>query len=335
MTIAFRFRHVALCLCSLLVATRSPAQVIESVGTRAQGMGGAFVAVATDSTATWWNPGALAAGPFVDISLSRAVIEQEQVAPESRGRSSWFALGTPPIGVSYYRLQLTDIRPVPATDSAAADREDVPAAVRSLTVRQLGATVVHTLVAGVHVGATLKYVRGTGRTAVGNASLTADDLLDAGEELEGGKADNHFDLDLGVLATAGVLRLGGLVRNVREPEFANGQWRLPRQFRAGVALDFEQGDGPPLTVAFDADIRRYTAGTGDRRMVALGAEQWLFARRLGVRAGARFNAVGDKARMVTGGASVAVRPGTFLEGHVVRGGSGEERGWGAGARVSF
>ena len=32
------------------------AQIVESVGHRALGMGGAFVAVADDSTATWWNP---------------------------------------------------------------------------------------------------------------------------------------------------------------------------------------------------------------------------------------------------------------------------------------
>ena len=35
------------------------AQFIEAVGVRALGMGGAFVAVANDSSATWWNPAGL------------------------------------------------------------------------------------------------------------------------------------------------------------------------------------------------------------------------------------------------------------------------------------
>src|SRR5262245_56330695 len=37
-------------------------QPFESVGTRALGMGGAFVAVADDSSAVYWNPAGLATG---------------------------------------------------------------------------------------------------------------------------------------------------------------------------------------------------------------------------------------------------------------------------------
>ena len=40
------------------------AQIYETVGIRAQGMAGAFVAVADDSTATWWNPAGLATGAY-------------------------------------------------------------------------------------------------------------------------------------------------------------------------------------------------------------------------------------------------------------------------------
>ena len=35
-------------------------------------MGGAFVAVADDSTATWWNPAGQAAGAFFDVTLGWA-----------------------------------------------------------------------------------------------------------------------------------------------------------------------------------------------------------------------------------------------------------------------
>src|SRR5437762_12072611 len=39
-------------------------QTTEVVGVRAQGMGGAFTAVADDATATWWNPAGLARGAY-------------------------------------------------------------------------------------------------------------------------------------------------------------------------------------------------------------------------------------------------------------------------------
>jgi hypothetical protein len=69
--------------------------------------------------------------------------------------------------------------------------------------------------------------------------------------------------------------------------------------------------------------------------VALGIERWLAGQRVGVRGGARFNTVGGKERAATAGISVAVRSGLFLDGHVVRGGSEDDRGWGVAARVSF
>ena len=50
-------------------ARAASAQTIETVGERALGMGGAFVAVADDSSATWWNPGRRSPpGPFVDVA---------------------------------------------------------------------------------------------------------------------------------------------------------------------------------------------------------------------------------------------------------------------------
>jgi hypothetical protein len=82
-------------------------------------------------------------------------------------------------------------------------------------------------------------------------------------------------------------------------------------------------------------VKRYSVATGDRRVIAIGAEQWFATRRVGVRAGGRFNTVGPQDRAATGGVSVAVRSGLYLEAHAVRGGRVDDRGWGAGARVSF
>ena len=47
------------------------AQTFENVGVRAQGLAGAFVAVADDATASWWNPAGLATGTYVSAVLER------------------------------------------------------------------------------------------------------------------------------------------------------------------------------------------------------------------------------------------------------------------------
>src|SRR5436190_10916871 len=52
-------------LLSALLFVSTPAlaqQIFEAVGSRALGMGGAFVGVADDSTAVYWNPAGLSAG---------------------------------------------------------------------------------------------------------------------------------------------------------------------------------------------------------------------------------------------------------------------------------
>jgi hypothetical protein len=209
--------------------------------------------------------------------------------------------------------------------------------VRSLTASQIGVTVLRTLVTGVHVATTLKYLRGTLRSAEDDGAAPLEELLDRGEGLEGGDAAGHFDFDLGVLAVAGPVRLGAVARNLREPRFeaAGTRFAVARQVRVGIAFDAEEAGGPPLTIALDADARSYDAGLGRRRVVAVGAEQWLLGRRVGVRAGFRASTAGDAARTATVGGSVALRSGLFVDGHLSGGGSTSERGWGAAARVSF
>ncbi len=301
------------------------------------GMGGAFVAVAADSTATWWNPAGLATGPFSDISIGRGVTDLHTEGPARRDRLSWFAATSPAVGFSYYRLRITDIRGFGPTGQDPVDRQDTRAevSVRSFSARSLGLTVVQSLLPGVHAGATLKYVRGTVRAGTGDGTLEADELLDRGEDLEGGDAENKFDLDAGLIGQAGPIRIGAAMRNIRLLRFGDGAFELPRQTRVGAAIDAEKAGGPPLILAVDFDVKAYATGSGERRVIAGGVEQWLFAKRLGLRSGARFNRVGARERATTAGASIAARSGVYVEGQIVRGGSEAERGWGIGARMSF
>ena len=331
----------------LAPAVAADAQIVESVGSRALGMGGAFVAVASDSTATWWNPAGIAAGPFVDLGSGRDRLDVTEQAPAWRHKTSWYALGTPTLGLSYYRFRITDVQPfAPVAGGRPRERGNAP--VQSVALSQLGFTIVRTLISGVHVGTTLKYLRGTVRSGpldgVVESAASLPAALEQGDALEGGKAENRFDLDVGLIAVAGPLRLGAVVRNVREPEFftagdapdalATGM-RLPRQVRLGAAFDGAAVGSIPLTVAVDADLQTYVTASGERRMIALGAEQWILGRRVGVRVGGRVNTRGARERVATGGVTVAAGGGLYLDGYAVRGGTDEERGWGLATRISF
>ena len=321
------------------------AQTIETVGERALGMGGAFVAVADDSTATWWNPAALAPGPFFDLSVGWAGTEQRQDGePIARTRVTGLSLSTPPLGVSYYRFCITDIQPTGSIGTPVAGREDGRAGVvRSLRLHDVGVTLLTSVFTGVHVGTTLKFLRGRVEHTTGGAQSTPEDLLDLGDDATGAESQNQFDADVGVLATTGPIRVGAVVRNLLEAEFDDGSnaglaaMRLPRQARVGVAFDgaLRRTKASPWVVSADVDVVRYTTGTGDRRVIAAGAERWLFGKRLGIRGGGRFNQVGHKERSATAGVSGAIRPGLFVEAHAVAGGSADERGWGVAGRVSF
>ena len=328
-------RNAILCTFALAFGAQAAAQTSEVTGSRALGMGGAFVAVANDSSATWWNPAGIAAGPLLDIALTHATVEGTDDVPAVRQQVTGFAFATPPLGVSYYRFRVTDIQPFDPTGSVTPRREDVGAEmhVGSLAASQLGLTLVQTLIPGLHAGVTVKYLRGRFENAREPGGVDSTALLDTGDDLHEAETDGRMDLDLGLLAVIGPMRLGARMRNVREPEL--GGVRLPRQSRAGIAFDPERTTGLPLVVALDADLAEYQTSFGPRRRLAIGAEHWLWNRRLGVRAGGRANTTGARERAVTAGASFAVRAGVYVDGHVVTGSAADERGWGLAARLSF
>src|SRR5215510_10811088 len=206
-----KFKRVAfLFALHIFTTSQAVAQIIETVGSRALGMGGAFVAVASDSSATWWNPAGLAAGPYLDVAVARGITERPKELPAWRDRATWFAVGSPPLGLSYYRFRLTDIPPLHSTGGNAGSRQDDQATVpvQSLAASQFGVTLVQTLLEGLHVGTTVKYLRGTLHVGREDSLLPPAELLDRGDDLDGGDTSSAFDLDIGVLAEAEALRLG-------------------------------------------------------------------------------------------------------------------------------
>src|SRR6478672_1205265 len=186
---------------SLILAPTAEAQTTDVIGIRAQGMGGAFTAVADDATAWWWNPAGLAAGPFLNglIEFARPLTSTSESV---RGIS----VAYPALGFTYYRLPLRQIRISASTESSAINRQDDEAA-----LRVYGATVGQSIGSHLVVGTTFKI-------------LHAD--------------DTNVAFDDGVMTSFGPVRAGVTMHDLTEPSFGAGPtvFTLVRTARLGVAL---------------------------------------------------------------------------------------------------
>lgn len=329
-----------------LLPPGTAAQSFSSAGTRAQGMGGAFVGVADDGTAIYWNPAGLAAGAYFSLVLDTGGGEatpEGQVAGADRS-SFLIGLSTPALGLGYYRLKSASIVPPPTllpVEEAATDRNlsGLPLArVDTLITHHAGITLVQSITQGIAVGTTLKLVRGiTGSTTL--EAATAGDLL-ASDTALFGQARNQFDLDVGLMASGGPLKMGLTLRNVREPGFerpdGTGELTLERQARAGVSYAVTRD----WLAAADVDLLRSRDAFGERRDIAVGVEGRL-APRAFVRSGISMNtlddaAVGDARGLAySAGASYAAKASVFIDGHVTAGGDRTGLNWGIAARFVY
>jgi hypothetical protein len=339
-------RLAALAAAILLVSSApARAQIYESVGTRAQGMGGAFVAIADDATATWWNPAGVAGGAYANLVIDYGQIQQPQSQRDATGQlvAAWrtrprgFALAFPALGVSYYRLSLSEIQPNSPTETGGVSRQDQGTAsvrLRALVLDQFGATVGQSVGNHLVLASTLKLVRGS----IVSAPAGSDASLDAAQAL-GGSAETHADLDLGALATFGRVRAGVSVKNVRAPEFGAGDDRmaLGRQARAGFAVTGRSQTAAvqSFALAFDADLTKTMTVVGEERHVAGGIEAFTLKSHLGLRAGLSGNTIGAARVSPSVGASLGVRATMYLEGQLTGGGDQARHGWGLDLRLTF
>lgn len=299
------------------------AQTFEGPGTRAQGMG-AFVAVADDASAVYWNPAGLASGAYFSLVLDRTDSETDAHSGSAGSRSSWLlALTMPAVGLSYYRLRSTVVSPSDAGPT-------VPSHVESLVTHHAGATLVQSLTDRVAVGATVKLVRGL--ASEGDVAGDAESLLDDWDLM--GVATNRFDLDVGVMASTDFVRAGLTLRNLTRPGFrtpSDTELHLDRQARAGVSLLLTRR----WTAAADLDLTRNRGPFGDVRALAVGAEGRLTQRAM-VRTGLQVNTAGsDRMPTASLGGTYAVFGALLVDAHFRTGSDHGFRGWGIAGRVVF
>ena len=284
------------------------AQHFGGIGARAEGMGGAFVAVADDASAVYWNPAGIATGPIFDLQLS-----------VGRGSTVFVGAALPVLGASYYRTR--EVTGLP-TVSDSPDRQAGGSGevhVRTLTMTNFGVTVVQTVVPGVVIGTTARVVQGG---IVSRESRTT------------------VDLDAGAMVSAWDMRFGLTARNLREPGFdtGNGMVRLKRQFRVGAALaprSLPTGAHGPFSLAIDADLTTTPDVRGDRRTAAAGGEYWLGEGFIGLRAGVRWSTLGDSNRSFSGGFTVRLPRSVHVEGQMTKPNDSEGNDWTVAARVAF
>jgi F plasmid transfer operon, TraF, protein len=238
----------ALLASCILIPSTAAAQPFETVGVRALGMGGAFVAVADDATAIWWNAAGLATGGVFSMTIEYNSLDIDSLADELTGRSATaIMVGTPPLGLGYVRTKFDGPLLLPNNTVQHA----------SLVTHQVGVTLLQTLLPGLTVGGTIKFVRG-------EASIGPEQLL--------GRATNAVDVDAGGLFVSGPWRAGVTVRNIVEPEFDTIAGVPLRTQRVARELDGLHGRGSH-GVDLDAGRRsgRRQANACGRRGMAMGA----------------------------------------------------------------
>ena len=335
--------RASVCAALVLASARSAhAQTYEAVGTRAQSMGGAFVAVADDATATWWNPAGIATGAYFSAVFEHGRTTSPDKAPPTgpaaRLGTNDFTAVFPAMGISYYRLRISQIRPVSSIAADGSNRQDLGDLrldLRSTSVSQFGATFGQTIGGHLAVGTTLKLLRAGPASAT---KLPDGDALDAADDLPV-STSTRADLDLGIMVSTARVRIGASVKNLTNPQFTSegGSVRLERQARAGVALLLPAAGGVDgVTVASDLDLTRTSTVSGEIKHWATGGEIWLGRRHVGVRGGLTRNMVGDGGPVTRSfGFSVSPLKGVFLDAARSVGADSSLRGWSASVRLTF
>jgi hypothetical protein len=215
---------------------------VESIGARAQGMGGAFVAVADDPSAPFWNPAGLATGAPASAAIDLTRFQ-------SGNRRSVLA------GVATWPLGLTYVRQVGRFSGS------------TFSSSTFQFTVLHTVIDHLNVGANVKLMRGT--IDDGGAKSSTEFDMDLGAMASFDKA--RVGLTLKNLLRPEFTNVAGIATVVPR-QFRAGAAVMPRDGLT-LALDLDLDtvglwDGPRRGIAVGGESRVSS------RLTARGGVRW-------------------------------------------------------------
>jgi hypothetical protein len=314
-----KIRNPALAVLILALFTARTAGAQAPVGTRASGMAGAYVGVADDATAVYWNPAGIAATTIVSVVVNAGaqptVAGQPQLAAGQQDTTATVALSATAIGLAYYRFGTYGTRSDEPEVSGVRSREEVRRSVHGITTSTLGVSLLQSFTEFVVVGVTPKVMWGS----LNDTSTTT------------------FDVDAGAMLVVNRLHLGVVAHNLTTPEFEDVTGRpvaLEREVRIGGAWGSGWTGISRVIVSIDTDVMSRPTPSGDRRDLAAGLETWWLNQRLGVRGGVSRSTVGDARGAVAAGISAGWKPGMLVEAHLTRG-HADDYSWSVGARMLF
>jgi F plasmid transfer operon, TraF, protein len=322
-----------------LIPTHVLAMEFSIVGPRAAGMGGAGVAITTDSLATYWNPAGLAMTQTLDIRMqvtaqgvarngaydtvrniencgSCTPADAQNFANQINGQSGsanasagLYFKGH--LGDHAFGFNISDVawagtypnQPFQATGANVTGQ----LAMRGLETRQAVFSYAYAFADKTFsIGVSGKIIQGAAYT--GLATLTNGQDVTLSDHFGKAKISSGFGIDVGALyKPTSWLRLGVVAKDLTSPTFdaPNGeQFKISPQYRGGVAVNPYSS----LTISFDGDILSNSTLVPNvkSQVLSLGAEQTLFSEFLSLRLGAYKN-VADAASNVTPTAGFGLR----------------------------
>jgi hypothetical protein len=258
-------------------------------------MGGAFVAVADDASAVYWNPAGLASGAFFSLVLDRNQLVHLADAPtdDDTPAGLLFAVAMPALGFSYSRT--------------VSDR---------LSSQQFGVTVVQSLRDGVAVGATVAAVHG-------QTDLESRTRLDADVGILASGGVGRVGLTVHNALEPSFTASDGEVR--RQRQVRGGASLVVRQL-VTVALDSDL----TVTDTTRGGWRDLAIGAEAHPLARIWARSGVHWNTAGGEAGGT-----GAAPVLSVGGSVAAYGALLVDGQVTVGSKNGDRGWGIGARFVY
>jgi hypothetical protein len=309
-----------------LVATPAVAVEFAVVGPRAVGMGGAGVAVTTDSLATYWNPAGLAMTQTVDIraQVSAQGVDRRGIlqtlkdiedfnssAPNAAAQAQALrdrinnggALSAVATGGLYFKGHIGEhaigfnISDVATSGSVVSQNFSAPSnsirgqlALRGLEARQAAFSYAYAFADKTFsIGVTGKVIQGAAYT--GTATVTGGQDVTLSDNFGKAKLSTAFGVDVGAIyRPSSWLRFGVVAKDLNQPEFDapdGTKLKLNPQVRGGIAINPYSS----LTLTGDVDATsNNTLVPGQKSQVlSLGAEQTILSEFLSLRIGALKN----------------------------------------------